>query len=144
MFNIFQKWRWKWCRGMVADFKSFGWRHHLLWQTDSIHIYFTLWCFCHPPYFLLLSRDRMLSRRDERGTTATIEWCLPARAQVMAGGHRAGEEDGDIATTGMRAVYVEPPLPQLAGWQLVYFCCHSLPPRWTVRIATVSVVNVDV
>ena len=86
----------------------------------------------------------MLSRRDERGTTATIEWCLPARAQVMAGGHRAGEEDGDIATTGMRAVYVEPPLPQLAGWQLVYFCCHSFPPRWIAKIASVSVYNVNV
>ena len=57
---------------------------------------------------------------------------------------RGKEEDGDIATTRMRAVYVEPPLPQLAGWQLVYFCCHSLPPRWIAKIASVSVYNVNV
>ena len=48
MFNIFQKWRWKWCRGMVTDFKSFGWRHYLHRPTDSIH-------FLLPTFILLLN-----------------------------------------------------------------------------------------
>ena len=48
MFNMFQKWRWKWCRGMVTDFKSFGWRHHLHRPTDSIH-------FLLPTFILLLN-----------------------------------------------------------------------------------------